>query len=305
MQDDLCVKIHGNPHTGHGFRRLQSMNEKNISAAGIDLDRYLERIGYAEDHAPATLDTLTQLHTLHAGAIAFENLSPLLGEAVHLDAVSLQDKLIRRGRGGWCFEQNLLFRHVLDALGFTVQGLAARVRWNIPQHVLTPRSHMLLLVELEGRRYIADVGFGGITLTVPLRIEPGTEQATTHEPFRLLQQNEVYTMEAKIRGAWTPLYFFDLQQHHLPDYQVSNWYLSNHPDSQFVSGLMAARPVAGGRHAMRNNRYSFHPLHGETETRVLTRFDDFFETLETAFGLRSLDVPSLETRFARLAETDR
>lgn len=271
-----------------------------MSTQQIDLGRYFDRIGYVHGDAPATLETLTQLHTLHAGAIPFENLSPLLGEEVRLDAASLQEKLIHNGRGGYCFEQNLLFLQVLSQLGFDVQGLAARVRWNIPDHVLTPRSHMLILINLNGDRYIADVGFGGITLTVPLRLETDIEQATTHEPFRLLYAEGLYMLEANIRRNWTPLYFFDLQQHHLPDYQVSSWYLSNHPGSQFVSSLMAARPVADGRHALRNNRYTFHPLHGESQSRVLGRFDDFLDTLQSAFAIGSVDVPALQRRFTDL-----
>lgn len=272
-----------------------------MSATRIDLGKYLERIGYGEEHAPATLETLSQLHTLHAGAIAFENLSPLLGEAVKLDTTSLQDKLIRRGRGGWCFEQNLLFLQVLQELGFKVTGLAARVLWNVAGDTVGPRTHMLMLVNLDENRYIADVGFGGITLTVPLQLIPDQVQNTTHEPFRLLQSGEFYTLEVRLQGGWRPLYTFDLQEQHLPDYEISNWYLCTHPASQFVNGLMAARPVKGGRHALHNNRYSFHPLEGMTETRVLTRFEDFIAVLEGRFGLRSLDIPALERKFAQLA----
>src|SRR5450432_1089503 len=93
-----------------------------------DLGAYFRRIAY-EGAAPATLATLTELHALHAAAIPFENLSAFLGEPVKLDLASLEEKLVRGGRGGWCFEQNLLLSHVLIALGFDVTRLAARVRW--------------------------------------------------------------------------------------------------------------------------------------------------------------------------------
>ncbi len=62
---------------------------------------------------------------------------------------------------GYCFEQNLLFLHVLNALGFEARGLAARVRWEIPAYIIRPRSHMLVKVVLDGTAYIADVGFEG------------------------------------------------------------------------------------------------------------------------------------------------
>ena len=92
-----------------------------------DLDAYFERIGHSYDRAP-TLEMLQRLYALHTETIAFENLSPFLGEGVDLDASSLQEKLVSHGRGGYCYEQNLLFWHVLMELGFRARGLAARVR---------------------------------------------------------------------------------------------------------------------------------------------------------------------------------
>ena len=133
----------------------------------IDLDAYCRRVGY-DGPRTATLETLRALHLLQPQAIAFENLDPLLGRPVLLDAASLERKLLHEGRGGYCYEQNLLFAHVLRALGFNVSEHAARVLWNVPDGVKTPRSHMLLIVDLDGERYLTDVGFGGNVLTAPL-----------------------------------------------------------------------------------------------------------------------------------------
>src|SRR6266567_4718903 len=93
--------------------------------AVIDLDGYFQRIGYTGERR-ATLDTLRAIHVRHPEAIAFENLNPLLKWPVRLDAPSLQQKLVCAGRGGYCFEQNLLLSRVLTGLGFKVTGLAAR-----------------------------------------------------------------------------------------------------------------------------------------------------------------------------------
>src|SRR5690242_550778 len=105
----------------------------------LDLDAYLRRIGFA-GRAHADLPTLREVQRLHAMAIPFENLSAFVGEAVPLDVEALEAKLVRGGRGGWCFEHNLLLRHALEALGFEVQMLAARVRWNVPPQLETARS---------------------------------------------------------------------------------------------------------------------------------------------------------------------
>jgi N-hydroxyarylamine O-acetyltransferase len=267
--------------------------------SGFDLDAYFERIRYAGDRSPA-LDTLRAIHAQHTEAIPFENLNPFLRWPVRLDAQSLQQKLVRDGRGGYCYEQNLLLSHALGTLGFRVTGLAARVLWNAPEDAVVRRSHMLLRVDLDQRVYIADVGFGGQTLTGPLRLEPDTEQATPHEPFRLTRAGAEYVLQAKIGGAWKTLYRFDLHEELLPDYEVTNWYLSNHPDSRFVTGLIAARPAPGRRYALRNNEFAVHDLKGNTERRILTTAAQLRETLEGAFQLRLPDAPALDAALERL-----
>lgn len=265
----------------------------------IDLDAYFQRIGYAGARTP-TLDTLRAIQLRHTETIAFENLNPLMRWPVRLDIESLQQKLVRDGRGGYCYEQNLLFCHVLKVLGFQVTGLAARVLWNEPDAAITPRSHMLLYVELHEKPYIADVGFGILTPTGPLSLEPDIEQATPHEPFRLIQAGQEFVMQAKIRGDWKTLYRFDIQEQLLPDYEVSNWYVSTHPDSIFVTGLMAARPAPDRRYALRNNELAVHHLDGSTERRILTNVVEMRGILENTFCITLPDVPELDAGLARL-----
>jgi N-hydroxyarylamine O-acetyltransferase len=279
----------------------------------IDLDAYFERIGYTGGRAPA-LDTLRAIHLRHPQSIPFENLDPLLGRAVRLDARSIEKKLVFDGRGGYCFEHNLLLSHALKALGFQITLLAARVLWNAPGgvDVVRPRSHMLLLVDLEDGPFIADVGFGGLTLTAPLRLLPDIEQATPHEAFRLVtpspavdaaaRMRDEFVLQARLDEGWKPLYRFGLQEQLLPDYEVTNWYLSNHPESQFVTGLMAARPELDCRYALRNNRLTVHRRNGRTEQRELASAAELRQTLENAFLLRLPDVPNLDAALTRLID---
>jgi N-hydroxyarylamine O-acetyltransferase len=166
----------------------------------FDLAAYLHRIGYIGATSP-TLDTLGAIHRHHTRAIPFENLNPFLGWPVRLDIGSLQEKIVGSGRGGYCFEQNLLLTHALRAMGFSVVGLAARVLYNVPAGVVPARSHMLLRIALDGRAYVADVGFGGLTLTDPLRLEPGVEQTTSHEQFRLIAEGDEFVMQALVGGS--------------------------------------------------------------------------------------------------------
>lgn len=270
----------------------------------MDLGRYLRRIGFGGPPAP-DLATLARIQALHVAAIPFENLAALAGEPVGLDLASLEEKLLEPGRGGWCFEHNLLFAHALESIGFTVRRLAARVRWNVPDHVATPRSHMLLRVSLPEGDYIADAGFGGLTLTAPLRLDAGVEQATPHEPHRLVDRRTpgsdpasppIFGLEARIAGEWRELYRFDLTEHLQPDYEVSNWFLLTNPASHFLSNLVAARAEPAARHALRNARYSIHRPGGTTEQRFLAGVPELRRVLAEAFHIRAPAGAALDAR---------
>ncbi len=267
------------------------------------LDAYFKRIRFGGSAKPA-LDTLKRIHALHAEHIPFENLSPFLGEPVPLDIDSLRAKLLESGRGGWCFEHNILFWRVLTGIGFEVTPLAARVRWNVPAGTIGPRSHMLLLVHLADRDYIADAGFGGLTLTGPLALEPGIEQATPLEPHRLTAAGNGFLLEAKIARKWEALYTFDLQEEQLADYERSNWYLGNHPQSHFVTGIVAARATPELRHALRNTRYAIHRRDGTTEKRFLATVDEYKELLEDAFTIALPKASNLDVKLAQLIEAN-
>jgi N-hydroxyarylamine O-acetyltransferase len=256
----------------------------NAAEASFDLDAYLARVGY---HGPrtATRETLRDIHRLHPQAIAFENIDPFLRRPVDLDIGSLQAKLVSAGRGGYCFEQNLLFWAALRALGFQVSGLAARVLWNYPPDAITARGHMLLRVELAGETFVADVGFGGLTMTAPLRLEPQIEQETPHELFRIIEQSGYYVIQASAGGEWRMLYRFDLQEQFEVDYRLTNYYLSTHPASHFVSSLMIARVLRDRRLALLNDRLTTRYLDGRSERRALATAADLAEVLETQFGI--------------------
>lgn len=168
----------------------------------LDLDRYFARIGY---HGPraSTLDVLHALQHLHPHAIPFENLDALTGRRVSLELDAIVDKLVNRQRGGYCFEQNALFANVLMQLGFSVTPLLARVLWGRAPGTVTPKTHMLMRVDLDGEAWIADVGFGAATLTSPLRIVAGEPQQTTREQFRLADASHgAFDLELKTGDTW-------------------------------------------------------------------------------------------------------
>lgn len=271
--------------------------------ASFELDAYLERIGYTGPRTP-TLNTLRALHLLHPQAIPFENLDPILRRPIRLDVGSLEEKLVRGGRGGYCYEHNLLWMHALQAVGFQVTGLAARVLWNAPPGLVRPRTHMLLKIDLAGEAWVADVGFGGQTLTAPLRLITDAEQPTPHGSFRLVRDGDDFVLESRVRSEWKPVYRFDLQPQSQPDYEVTSWYLSNHPESLFLNTLLVARVAQDGRYGLMNNRLSIHHLQGDSEQRLLTSAGEIRAVLESTFGVRLPEDPGLEAALARFVQRE-
>jgi N-hydroxyarylamine O-acetyltransferase len=281
---------------------MATNTHSDIRPAGPDIAFYLDLIQYDGQRQP-TLAVLHDLHVKHTRSIPFENLSPFTGMAVDLGIDALMNKFTKQKRGGYCYEQNSLFQYVLQEIGFTVQGLAARVRLNAPDDVLTPRSHMLLLVEAEGETFIADTGFGGLTLTAPIRFASDVMQDTPHGPYRLLRIGDDFCLQTKAKQAWQDLYIFDLVKHYPPDYEVFNWYTSTHPTSHFVNNLVAARPAKTGRHALLNRQYSFYHLDGRAEKKLLSSVAEIKDVLENEFRIRTSEVPELDARLSAMLAT--
>lgn len=269
----------------------------------IDLDAYFQRIGYAGARTP-TLETLRELHLRQAETIPFENFNPLLKRPVNLDAESLQQKLIRERRGGYCYELNGLFALALDAIGFRLTRLGARVVYLGDVNSFPPRTHMLLRVDLGDESWIADVGFGGMVPTSPIRLTVDVPQETPHEPFRIVRWRDEYLMEAKVREAWVPLYRFTLQEQAASDYELGNWYVSTHPSSLFVNFLVASRPAPGVRYALRSNELATHRLNEGTERRTLATAEELRAALVDLMKIKLPVGPDVDSLLAKITQIE-
>ena len=250
----------------------------------VDLEAYFARIGFAGAAEP-TLAALATLQRLHPAAIPFETIDVWLGRTIDLSPAAVDAKLIAGRRGGYCFEHNLIFWEVLRAIGFSATGLAARVLWNQPPDAMTARGHMLLRVEIDGEDWVADVGFGGVTMTAPMLLQPGVEQATPHEKFRLTEIGGYFHMEVDIDDAWRTLYRFDLQEHFPIDYAVTSYYLSTNPASHFTSNVIAARALPHGRLALFGNRLTRRGNDGTSERIEIADENQLAATLQSDFGI--------------------
>jgi N-hydroxyarylamine O-acetyltransferase len=198
----------------------------------LDLDAYLERIGL--DGRPS----IEEVHRAHLLSIPFENIDPQRGVAVSLDREDLERKLVVDRRGGYCFEQNLLLKAALEALGAEVELFLARVRRGGEGGVVRPRSHLVMRVKTQAAAWHADVGFGLGSLLEPLPFGPGAVHEQAGWRFRVVQDGRELVLQQMEGEQWSDLYGFIPEPVPFVDVETSNWWVSTHPRSPFVTGLV-------------------------------------------------------------------
>jgi N-hydroxyarylamine O-acetyltransferase len=245
----------------------------------LDLKAYLRRIG-VQAWPDVDLAGLRALHYAHVTTIPFENLDIQMGLPIHLDLASLQAKLVRRRRGGYCFEHNTLFRAALEACGFEVIACEARVRLGALE--LLPRTHMLLLVQVEGAPWLCDVGFGGEGLLHPLPMD-GAAHPQFLNTYRILPEGALRVLQSFHHGAWEDLYAFMPEPRFPVDFELANHYTSTHPDSRFLRTLTAQLPGPDLRRILRNRAYA-ERRGDQAEGRELAP-EEVIPTLREAFGI--------------------
>ncbi len=223
----------------------------------------------------------------HVRAIPFEALDPFLRRPVPIDLASLQKKIIAGRRGGYCFELSTLFQAALEAIGFAVTPLAARVRWmSAPNDPLGPLTHMLLKVETERGPQLADVGFGVCLIDAPLPLKAGESFMTPLGRYRLAVADGRFSLSAARGDGWRTMYVFDLQPQLPSDFVLSNWFTATHSAPPFQRFLMIERIVGAERRKLVNRRYIVEGRDGEIiSERTLADADELGRVLDETFGI--------------------
>ncbi|HYZ25148.1 MAG TPA: arylamine N-acetyltransferase [Rhodopila sp.] len=275
----------------------------------FDLDAYLDRIALPRPAEPS-LPSLRAVTAAHTAAIPFENLDIMLGRPVCIDLASVQDKLVRRRRGGYCFEQNTLLKAALDALGFHTTMLMGRVVMGAAETDDRPRTHVMVKVALPEGAFLADVGFGNLTPTWPLALVPDRVQTTPLEAFRILVRPGYSVVQADFDDEWRPLYRYTDDPSTPADHVAANWFTSTFPGSPFTNAVIAARPGQGCRQTLINTRFNIRRMTGvqinhAKETCTLDSVEQARDTLRTHFNLAlpDQDAESLFAAMRRCAET--
>jgi N-hydroxyarylamine O-acetyltransferase len=265
---------------------------------------YLARINLAAP-PPATDEGLAILQAAHRTAIGFENLDIQLGRGIAVDSQSVFDKLVTRGRGGYCFEQNRLFSDALAQIGIANRALLARVRLAVPPGVVPPRTHVCLLATIEGEHWLADAGFGGSNIP-PLPLVDGAEATTSDGArHRLLRVGPSGTLAGEWRleragptlatdgrvaphTEWQPQYTFDLSEVAPDDLEQANHWTATRPGTRFTTLHIASIPIADGFAAMSERQLTIYRA-GSAEKRTIDNPEDYAAALREVFRIALTD----------------
>ena len=270
-----------------------------MSVSPLDLDAYLERVHYDGPLTPC-VETLRRLHRAQVLHIPFEILDLFLGRPIQLDEASVVKKLVDERRGGYCYELNGLFLLVLRHLGFTVTPLAARV---FHDGAPAQKSHQLTLVEVEGERWLADVGFGGNGLLDPLPLALEREFHQDFDTFRLLSDPKLgFIIQYRAEENWHGLHAFSLEEHYPADYRMMNHYNSTSPAALFTQHIVCTRPTGETRFTLLDDELKARSQHETTITHLDSQ-KAYRDALQDVFGIVLPPGSELRSPFSSFAMT--
>lgn len=269
----------------------------------LDPKDYLDRIEFAHgigaDSLTPSSSLLRDLHRAHMLSVPFENLSIHYHQPIVLDETALFDKIVRRRRGGFCFELNGLFAWLLRTLGFTVTLHSANVA-RADGSYTADFDHLALQVhQLDGANWLVDVGFGDL-FVYPIHFQPDIEQdGGDRHRYRLSRPGaqtgpdggdsidstpEHWLLQRDGEGGWEPQYRFTLHPYTLPDFSDRCHYLQTSPESPFTQKRVCSLALPDGRITLSDLRL-IETTRGTREERMLESEDEYLAVLSDRFGV--------------------
>jgi N-hydroxyarylamine O-acetyltransferase len=266
----------------------------NVKCADI-ADAYIRALDL--QRGDPDLAFLSEITRRHAAQFAFSSVGPMLGDNLPLDIESLYRRIVEKRRGGYCFEQNGLLYAMLEQLGFNVSLYLGRVIYN--QDIHPGLTHRITLVEIEGKRYVADVGFGPLGPQRPVRLS-GEESLENFRVFRIVERHPgEFHMQTLQQEGFYSLYRFELARYGPADCEVGHFYSHKHPSATFVNHLVVSRILDDEVRSLRNREFRVITASGE-HRQVIADSAQLREILETRFGVQ-VDENESQRLFARTA----
>ena len=247
-------------------------------------DEYIRVLGL--NRSKPDLVFLSEIARHHVGQFAFSSVGPLLGDDLPLDVESLYHRIVVKRRGGYCFEQNALMYAMLRELGFTVSLYLGRVIYNQDLH--PGLTHRITLVEIDGNRYIVDVGFGPLGPQRPVSMS-GEESLENFRVFRIDKRDSgEFHMQTLKDGGFYSLYKFELARYGQADCEVGHFYSHKHPKATFVNHLVVSKILDKEVRSLRNHEFWVTTESGE-QRQTIEDSQQLKMILDTQFGIRVND----------------
>jgi len=232
----------------------------------MDTFKYLQRINYIGELRPS-LQVLKKLQKAHLLNIPFENLDIIAKVLIELNIEKLYHKIVINNRGGFCYELNGLFFHLLKIIGFKVKMVSARV-YNKKKGYGAEFDHMVIIARIKKDDYICDVGYGEFAFA-PLKIELNSVQEDRRGLFRVEEYDSNYLRVSKHDvDKWIPEYIFSLQSRELKEYKEMCNYHQTSPDSHFTWKRMCTLPTETGRITVTGNTFKITEENNHTEQHI-------------------------------------
>ncbi|KAI5088765.1 hypothetical protein C0J45_21337, partial [Silurus meridionalis] len=242
----------------------------------MDLQEYFRRIRFSGVYEKPDLATLRTVHELHVMNVPFENLSIHCGERNTMDLQIIYEKIVKNHRGGWCSENNLLFSWVLREMGYKYTTLGSKV-FNTLKNDFNPLdSHLINLVEIEGKPYITDVSFGvSCQIWYPLEMISGKDQQQPGGVFRLQNDGEKWILEKTGRKHLVDkrmtktIFSFVLTPRGVDHFLNKSEYLQTSPESLFTQKSICSVQTPTGFRALIGWTYSEDTFNPEEDADII------------------------------------
>mmetsp|Transcript_22310 Transcript_22310/g.22482 ORF Transcript_22310/g.22482 Transcript_22310/m.22482 type:complete len:328 (+) Transcript_22310:118-1101(+) len=289
----LRLPISSRKHISSSLVNVSGILNQDI-LSHIDVDGYFRRINYTGDR-DVSLKTLRNIQLHHTLSITFEtvDVNLPLEMKIQTDLYSIQNKIICIGRGGYCFEQNVLLYYILKKLGYEVYRHPSRVHYDEQPNEERGDTHIILRVVIDNISWMVDVAFGRFTPTAPLKLilegnEKGEVFVTPYDPPRRLvrMKNERIMHEVKLSEGWTGVNSFSFEIWRDIEVEIANWYMCSHPNSYFIKNLVFTRITKQGRYAFFNNKLSYYSHDNSiAESSIVTTPEKLLDIAKTVFNV--------------------
>ncbi|MDN5201699.1 arylamine N-acetyltransferase [Fulvivirgaceae bacterium BMA10] len=254
----------------------------------MKIQDYIDRINYKGDLTP-NLEVLKQIQKAHTLNVPFENLDIHYDNPISLDIDKFYNKVVEKGRGGFCYELNGLFHTLLKTIGFDSKIISARVYDNKKEDFGREYDHLAIIIKLNQVEYLVDVGFGEFTFH-PLELKIGSIQSDPRGNFIIEQFENEYYKVSKINGEIkSGEYIFTNRKRELNEFSEMCNYHQTDSNSHFTQKKLISKPTEMGRVTITGNTFKVSEG-GETIKEYEFPKEEFGKYLMDWFDLDELQI---------------